>query len=98
LREKWNAYLELPREEKLRFTEAAAKPSAKPTIPKIGAPPIKPLSGPPPRRVTAHKIPVTPPPAPIAPEFTPPESTPSTTVMIEPVTPAAVPANAPAKP
>ena len=50
LRQKWNAYKELPTEEKQRFEQAAKTPAAKPAIPKIGAPPIKPLTAPPPPR------------------------------------------------
>ena len=100
LREKWNAYQDLPSEEKQRFTEAAAKPATKPVIPKIGAPPIKPLSAPLPPRATARKITVPPPPpaAPPAPAIVPPASPPTAAVMVEPGTASTVPAIAPTKP
>jgi len=102
LRQKWITYQELPSEEKQRFTEAAKKPAVKPAIPKIGAPPIKPLSAPPPPRPAKPKIIVkTAPPTDEAQQFTPVPSLPTPTAAqatsptIEPVIPAAP---SPAKP
>lgn len=60
LKQQWKAYQELPSEEKQRFNQAAQSSAKKVVIPKTGAPPIKPLTAPPPQRRTAKILPVKP--------------------------------------
>ena len=68
LRDKWNAYQELPSEEKIRFKEAAAKPQVKAPKTKTAATPLKPLTAPPPPRVIVPKKPAV---APLQPDTIP---------------------------